>query len=293
MEANSMMIEELLNSFLVLLDSSTIDGHCPFNNIDDKEYYESNVMFIFRRLKAAEYHYENVCTLLREEVEAIDKYNSLSEEMEKEKNELKLKAKVSRIDLRYSNEFIAFLSAIRSGIDFMSSIMIRHLKGVTGDSISTLLRLNQTKENQILNLIMTNNDWLLFIREYRDKLIHNYNQIYYIGSEYLNRNGVSNKTFYPVLVSSVIPKFELDTRKSRQLISVEDKFKRSESSYEVKFNDVVIERKIEIQIAPEDGYESIQDFMKAQCDKYSSLFSGMLNTLIDIKLNIIDLDAKT
>lgn len=292
MEVNSMLIEKLLNTFLDLLDHSPIDGSCPFNSMDGKENYESNIMFVFRRFKAAEYHYENVCSLLNVEMESIDKYDSINYETIKENIEFKLNAKVSRIDIRYSNEFIAFLSAIRSGIDFMSTIMIRHLKGVTGDSITTLLRLNQKKENQILNLITVNNIWLLFIRDYRDKLIHNYNQVYYIGSEYLNRSGVTSKVFYPVLVSSEIPNFELDTRRSRQLVSVENKFQRYENSYEIKIDDVVIERKVEIKIEPEEGYEPIQYFMKTQCEKYLSLFSEMLNTLIDIKLNIIDLEAK-
>jgi len=80
--------------------------------------------------------------------------------------------KISKIDTKYSNEFIAFLSAIRSGIDFMSKMMIRHINGVYGDSVTTLLRVVKTSRCKLIDIIKENEEWLYFIREYRDRLIH-------------------------------------------------------------------------------------------------------------------------
>ncbi len=278
---------KLLNEILEIIDNASIENDIPFQSNNDKGIYESNLMFIYRRAEAAKYHLSNVHDIINEEKnkelpdlkDIKTKYSSSS---------IKASISISRHNGEVSHEFVAFLSAIRSGLDFMSKCMIRHIKGVQGDSLKTLLKLKDKKSNELLKLIKENEDWLVFLRGYRDALIHNFNQVYHVKSTKTREYGQSNNVFYPIVVSKEIPKFEPDTRKYRSLFNIENKFDSFEWTYEVSSSSgKTTETKREVK--PSKGYVEIEKFMEEQYNNYNDLFNKFLETLKEIDLKIIEL----
>ncbi len=285
-----MSVEDKLDKILALLDSAPMDDQHPFRSEAQKEKYESNLMFVYRRYQAAIFYSKTIMAMIEMENEAIKKYSEDDEAILDQGSTVELIQKEILMDNRYSYQFIAFISAIKSGVDFLSKIMIRHMQGLTGDSVKTLLRLVDKKQCRLLDVIRQNKDWLEFVSEYRNRLIHNYNQVYYIGSEYVKSGSCTTLIIYPVLVPKDLPRFELDTRRSRLEDNIEQKITRIERVSEVIIGDN-IERKSDIIVLPSDAYIPIEEFCKEQCHKYESLFEESLDALAEIELRKITVNA--
>jgi len=282
-----MKLKEALDEIFELLDTTVSGKDTPFKNDKDKRIYESNLMFIYRRGEAANYHISSVKKQITiQEKRELPIFDDLKSK--KNFNNIKANASVSSLSTEISNEFIAFLSAIRSGLDFMSKFMIRHIKGVQGDSLKTLLKLNKNNSNKLLLLIKQNEDWLIFLREYRNALIHNFNQVYHMKAMSVLEYGQSGKYIYPVVVSEGVPKFELDTREHRSLFDVEEKYQVTEMKMEfTNSSGKTVEIKREIK--PANGHIEIREFMENQYKKYIQLFCSFLTALKEIDLKIIEL----
>ena len=147
------------------------------------------------------------------------------------------------------------------------------------------MKLNKNNSNKLLLLINQNEDWLKFLREYRDALIHNFNQVYHMKSMSILEYGQSKKYIYPIVVPEGVPKFELDTRKHRSLFEIEAKYQILETKIEFSGSSgKTVEVKREIK--PSNGHIEIREFMENQYKRYIQLFCSFLATLKEINLQI-------
>jgi len=211
------------------LDRAIIDDDCIFRTDSKKEYYESLIMFAFRKYSALSYHLSNVNNLIKLENDSLSTETLDITGLKSDKtSNIKMSMKIKKEAFEYIYELSAFLSALKSCLDLLSEVSSFYLKGVEVNySITPLLKLSAKKNSKILDFIKKNEKWLRLITEYRHPLLHRLMLRSNSGFEIHRIGDKTSKVLYPVLIPINTPQFIADTRKQRFLDDDQDSINNS------------------------------------------------------------------
>ncbi len=194
----------------------------------------------------------------------------------------------------YGYELSSFLVDIKTALDFLATMGSFHLKGVSADSIKTLIRLvEKGKESHLLSVISNWLEWLIAIRDYRHKLVHRL--VLKPDSGFFVRQIIekSVKCRYPVVIPKKTPSFVYDTRLSRLsklhrdnetlkglMVESGEAWASLENGSKVLLNS-------KTNVVPAPGFIAIEVFMKTHLDNFKSFLIEFLQKLKDFDLEII------
>lgn len=289
-----------LENHFKYLDECNLLENKIFKSQADKERYESCIMFAFRKFQSLAYHLNNTITLLNKETE------SLAEEADRlaELKDLKLikltkfSAKLKKDSYEFIYELSAFLTALKSCLDFLAEVSSFYLKGIKVNySISPLLKLIKTRHSKILGFIKSNAEWINYIREYRHPIVHRFVINPQSGYEVHQLKTKSSQVLYPVLIPKTKPNFITDTRRHRMLDNDNDSLPNaiySEEICTVKENGVEKVLHFNVRIEPSDDYIRIEDFIKDHKSKCEDFFIALIEIFNELNFeydNITQLSA--
>ncbi|MES0114167.1 hypothetical protein [Mesorhizobium sp. M0013] len=211
---------EALDGLLKAIDGApTAPDHPIFKKWDDKEYFETLLMFSFRKQQAAEHHIGNVESMLETaEAAAIA---AMKNKGKQAKNAVASSASLivnSGPSTAYIHELSAFLAAVRSGLDFLAVAAARTTPGILAHSIHTLEKMvDKGQQGGILEVVKTHHAWLAELRDYRDEVVHR--QVVQAPAEgwLVSTKGKTSKAIIPIVVPRRTPKRAFDTRRSRMM----------------------------------------------------------------------------
>jgi len=282
-------LDELFNR----LDEAMLSPETILTSEAQRENYESIVMFAFRKLQAARYHRQRVEEFIDAQRKEMIELEARSRPTE---HELKITSAVMRVT-KSSNELAfelcAFFAALRSGVDFLVVVCVQHIKEAQqATSVSTLLKLiAKGKKGLILDVISEDAEWLLWIRDYRDHLVHRLvirttggGQVQWEGDKVVT-------TPYPIVVPSDTPKHLSDTRRARMLDEPEHRFTVAASkSFVTDANGTTRLIDHSIEIDPAEGYIRIEDLMKREVAAFERFFVRIIGALIKLDFQPMQLE---
>ena len=130
--------ESLEQLFKELDTAKAGNDHPIFKKFDDKEHYETRLMFAVRKRQAAKYHMDNMIESLTQAAAEAKKHAAASKK-KKLASAAKFTMSVTRPSGDCAHELVAFFAALRSGLDFLTMAACRSLPGTTAHSIHTLM----------------------------------------------------------------------------------------------------------------------------------------------------------
>ena len=265
-----------------LLDDAKLAPETMLKSEAQKERYESNLMFAFRKLQAARYHCQRVDELLELQRKELSQLASKPKKYGLQAESLTLRTNMSSDEFAF--ELCAFFAAIRSGVDFLSIACAQHIKEAQQTtSITTLLKLiKNERKGPILKVIAKNEEWLVQMRDYRDYLVHRLVIRTTRGGQIQWKHGKQVTTPYPIVVPSETPKNVPDTRCARAYDDPESRFDVATS--EAFITDAhgkkrLIEWKVEIR--PADGYIRVERLMKRELASFERFFVRIVEVLTE------------
>jgi hypothetical protein len=266
------------------LDAAKLAPETILKSEAHREHYESILMFAFRKLQAARYHHRRVEELLDLQRKELTRLQETSRPKGQGLATATATVRISRSADELTFELCAFLAAIRSGIDFLARASAQHLKGVQADSITTLLGLvNDGKTGPILKVVAQNAEWLLWLREYRDYLVHRLVIQATGGGQVQWKQGKAVATPFPVVVPSKTQTNVPDTRRARAFDEPESRFNVATSEAFITDGDGkkhLIEHSVEME--PADGYIRIEDLMKRDLAAFEHFFVKIVEVLTEL-----------
>jgi hypothetical protein len=220
-------------------DAPTAPDQQIFRKLDDKEFFETQLMFSLRKQQAAEHHIGNVQSMLTTaEAAAIE---AMKNKGKLAKNVVASTASLvnSGPSAAYIHELSAFLAAIRSGLDFLTVAAARTIPGTVAHSMHTLEKMvDKGQQGGILEVVKTHQEWLAELRDYRDEVVHR--QVVQAPAEgwLVSTKGKTSKEIMPIVVPRRTPQRAFDTRRSRMMDNdVPPGLDRMESHGEATFPD--------------------------------------------------------
>lgn len=271
-----------LEALFKLLDAAQLVPATILTSENHKQHYESLLMFAFSKLKAAQYHAEQVTKL-------VESHRVTLTDDDEEKIETKLRiTEMSITSSRSADEFgfelSAFFAAIRSGIDFLVRAGTEHSKATKAESVQTLLKLGKSgKTSPILQVVEAHRSWLEHLRSYRDQVVHYLVLNTVSGGQKTWRGGTWVVAQYPIVVPSETPKVIHVTRLSRAMDEPKSRFLTSTTEgwfTDEQGNKKVLHHNVEFQPAP--GYLRIEELMQRELTAFESFFSDLLTTLAEL-----------
>jgi hypothetical protein len=286
--------KELLG-YLEYLDNSMRSKIALFEDETTAKAYESFLWFAFNKVLGSRYHYSQVKSYSAEESDTvIEQISNIDEDLYSDLSIARDPpgARITRIEKQtcgpaeeYSFELTAFLQSLRSSLDFIARIYFFHLKGMQGDSVSHLVRLlDRGYSSTLLQVIQDHLDWLVYIRDYRDDLVHRFIISLYSGALFVKADGLLSGGHFPTVIPSEGPEFSYETRESRLarhsyddqpvgLIKTERTVKRTNENG----IDELIEMRITFEPAP--GFVEIQKFMSDNLERCEQFWMDSLHAL--------------
>lgn len=281
MSAKKKDVTECLDALFKQLYKAKLAPETLLKSEAQREHYESLLMFAFRKLQAARYHRKRVDALMAEHHNELVQMEAVSKPEEHKLKGLTVKASFSRSRSELTFDLCAFFAAIRSGIDFLARTCAQHIKGVEADSVTTMLKLvNDGKTGPLLKIIADNAQWLVWLRDYRDYLVHRLVIQATSGGQIQWKEGKSTTTLYPIVVPADTPKHVPDTRRVRALDEPESRFNVATS--EAYFTDPEgnkhwIEHSVTME--PTEGYIRIEVLMERELVAFEALFISIVEAL--------------
>ncbi len=217
-----------LDALFKTMDKAPITpDHPTFKKEDDKENYETQLMFAYWKYDAALHHIENVKTKLA-------KFNAEAmAAMKKHANKKPGKNVVgSTASLTiqggpataFTHELSAFLAAIRSGLDFLAVAAAKTMPGVKAHSMHTFEGMAEKakanpnmKTGPVLDVVIAQEAWLRELREYRDQVVHHLVVKSPAMGWLVSTEGKISKAVFPIVVPRKTPTRAPDTRRSRMM----------------------------------------------------------------------------
>ncbi|NKK72783.1 hypothetical protein GFM13_20850 [Rhizobium leguminosarum bv. viciae] len=279
-----------LELLFVAIDDAPISGEKPFfKSFDDKEWYETQLMFAVRKMQAAEFHLASVKRHLaldrREARQASKKHGAKAAASAKT---IKAKASLTRSRTEYVHDLSAFLFAIRSGIDFICVAAARSIAGFNEvHSVKSFLGpIKDGKAGPVLDVVKDHLEWIKELRAYRDELVHRLVAAAPSSGWIVSHRGLTAYANIPVVVPKGIPKRLPDTRRSRMMA---DELPPPGLSQSETYASVTYENGEEetvehsISFLPLKGYQRIEKFMERHLKAFDDFLRDVLDTLV--KLN--------
>lgn len=276
--------EFLLKKLLQAIDAAPLgDSNSFFKKLDDKEFYETQIMFAVRKRHTAKYHCENVARL-----HAASKKSGQSQLKAAAMNadlkigSLKSTATVTKYTGAYGNELVAFLTALRSGLDFLTVAACRSIPGVKAHSVKTLMNMaDKESVDPVIAVVKAHIGWLKSLRGYRDEVIHRLVIQAPADGWKLSQKGKPSVSVLPVVVPKATPNLTYDTRRSRMMeTELPSGLMEIEKSALITYPDGT-EEVIDHSVAysPTPGYLPIEEFMQKHLTSYDLFLEEMLKVL--------------
>lgn len=288
-----------LDTLFEKLDAVSTSEEVIVRSEEDKERYESLLMFAFRKLQAARHHLENIRRFNELTLQELN--DSAAREITQSKSgpqlgDVKVRLVVQRSANAYAFELSACLTAIKSSLDFIAMVSALHFSGVDADSIRTLIRLveKQGKTGPVLDEVAKKLAWLKELREYRHHLVHRLCLVLTSGWVMETVKGQAVKQCCPVVVPQSTPKFVADTRRARMMdrdstLGINEM--RSESW--VKYSDGT-EELLEYSTSYEaaTGFLRVDELMLYHISELEDFFEKVVSRLIDLDFKLASLKQR-
>ncbi|NSY68394.1 hypothetical protein G6L35_05905 [Agrobacterium tumefaciens] len=287
MTTHSMLKKEMDLLFKAIDDSPVSEKHPIFMKADDKEYYETQLMFAYRKHEAAEHHIANVETRL-----VADEATAMAAMRKPKKLAKNVVASTSQMitdvgSHAYVHELAAFLAAIRSGVDFLATAAARTIPGVKAKSVHTLE--NMVKKGQggkVLDVIKAHQPWLAQLRGYRDEIVHSHlPQVpamgWLISTKGMSPNRKTSKAVLPIVVPRITPKRALDTRRSRMAneeVPVGLERRETHGTF-VHSDGTEVTLRHNVSFKPSSSHMPIAEFMNHHLSNYRSFSVDMFDAI--------------
>ena len=268
-----------METLLQAIDAAPIASDHPiFKKQDDKEFYETQLMFSYRKQQAAQHHIDNVGTMLKTAKADATKRAKAAAAKKRPENVVASSASMAWSSEAYIHELSAFLAAIRSGLDFLAIAAGRTMKGIINPSMHTLEGLDpKPHHGPIIHVVKAHAAWLKELREYRDEVVHRLVVQAPASGWLVSRKGKTSTVIIPVVVPRTTPKRGYDTRRSRAMeTDLPVGLSRSEWHASVTYDDgttEVIEHKIRYE--PAGGHIPIAKFMAHHIAEYRKFSAEM------------------
>ena len=290
MKHEKSIISETLDNYFKKLDDAQITQNGMFPSENEKEKYETFLMYAFRKYRAAIYHYENVKRFIEtDEAEATDfKLANIQPKEDKKYPTLKSVMKISWTADHYVYELSAFLEALKSSVDFLATVCCFHLSDIKCDSIRRLI--NHVKEGRtgpIFDKVEKYHEWLEKLRKYRNYVVHRLILSTSSGHETRVIKNVSKTVRYPILIPESPPSYVPDTRMKRAM--EEELMGLASSESELRFKSLDGREEIVIysfSYYPSTGFVYIEDFLESHLNKFEGFFMEIIYTLSSLDFKI-------
>ncbi|MER9298645.1 hypothetical protein NKI38_19435 [Mesorhizobium sp. M0621] len=277
---------DAMEMLLQAIDAALISSDHPiFKKEDDKEFYETQLMFSYRKQQAAQHHIDNVDTMLKTaKADAVKRAKAAAAKKHPD-NVVASSASVTWSSEAYIHELSAFLAAIRSGLDFLAVAAGRSMKGMTNPSMHTLEGVEpKPHHGPAIHVVKAHASWLKELREYRDEVVHRVVVQAPTSGWLVSKKGKTSTVIIPVVVPRTTPKRGYDTRRSRALeTDLPVGLSRSEWHASVGYDDgttEVVEHKIRYE--PADGYIPIAKFMARHNAEYRKFSAEMFAAIATV-----------
>jgi hypothetical protein len=286
---------DTLNRHLEQLDDAELSSESILSERLNKENYETRLMFVVRKYQAAVYHYSNVLKYIDKE---IAKLNELAAEHKAPVVEgiriTQFSMKGSTPADHYIYELSACLEAIKSALDFLSTVCSSYLTGASFDSISTLIKLvKKGSTGPIIDETQKHFDWLKHISNYRHHLVHRL--IFTAPSSYEvhHKEEQSQTIRHPVIISATTPKYVADTRLSRMIADYFEGGPTGISTWSetvLTLGDGRKETTVSFTgVTPFEGFVAIEEFMLSSLQHFIEYANDILEALIELDFHSVRL----
>ncbi|MBV9065826.1 MAG: hypothetical protein JO004_08665 [Methylobacteriaceae bacterium] len=271
--------------FKELDDAKAGNNHPIFKKFDDKEHYETRLMFAVRKRQAAKYHMDNLIeNHTRAATEA--KKHAMAHKKKRLGSATKFTASVTRPSSDCAHELAAFFAALRSGLDFLTMAASRSLPGTTAHSIHTLMKMVEKGQSApVLAVVAKHLAWLNQLKDYRDEIVHRMVIQQPTTGWKVSHNGKTSTAILPVVVPTSIPKFMPDTRRSRMMdAELPLGLDLHQSTGTVTYPDgsqKVLEHTV--KYSPAEGYAPVDKFMRDHLKAYDAFLNDVLVVLAMLK----------
>ncbi|MFG1465073.1 hypothetical protein V5F77_19490 [Xanthobacter sp. DSM 24535] len=270
---------DAMETLLQAIDAAPIASDHPiFKKQDDKEFYETQLMFSYRKQQAAQHHIDNISTMLKTAKADATKRAKAAAAKKHPENVVTSSASMTWSSEAYIHELSAFLAAIRSGLDFLAIAAGRTMKGIVNPSMHTLEGLEpKPHHGLVIHVVKAHAAWLKELREYRDEVVHRLVVQAPVSGWLVSGKGKTSTVIIPVVVPQATPKRGYDTRRSRTMESdLPVGLSRSEWHASDTYDDGTTEN-IEHKICyePADGYILIAKFMAHHIAEYRKFSAEM------------------
>lgn len=193
---------------ITLLQTASVGSPTIFSSAVNRDWFETLLIRAQYKLRAAEYHYENVKD---HEKRIHDEASQKAEQLRADSN------KISRARQTFTahvppiaHELDSFLAVTRAAIDHLANCMGRHIQGMKSvTSVSTLLDLDLKNPGTPFGAHLQKwESWINYLRDYRDQHVH-YRVLYGKHGYEIVREG-ANVSFavVPFLVPDTLAKDE-------------------------------------------------------------------------------------
>lgn len=282
-------LKETLDHLFEAMDKApTAADHPIFKNAADKEYYETQLMFAYRKLEAGRHHLENVEGML--EKSKAQAMTAMKKHKKPGKNVIASTASMivnGGSAARYIHELSAFLAAIRSGLDFLTVAAARTIKGVTAHSVHDLEKMAaKGHTGPVLDAVRAHHAWLAELREYRDEVVHRLVVQAPAEGWLISTKGKTSKTVLPIVVPRKTPERASDTRRSRMMEDLDTPFglERWESHGAVSLPDGTKEVwNHEVVFSPADSHVPIVELMEYHLFEYQKFSAAIFDAIVSSK----------
>ena len=281
---NKLYYQKALENLLEAIDAAPVDaGHPIFKKPQDKEFYETQLMFSFRKHQAAEYHKDTVKAMLElAEKTANAAMDDSGEPSQEIGPSIKASIVMKKQPSAYIHELSAFLAAIRSGLDFLAVAAARTMPGTSAHSVHTLEKMvNKGQQGAVLEVVKTHQKWLKQLRDYRDELVHRQVIEAPTSGWATSTKGKKSKAIMPIVVPRKTPKPSFDTRRSRMMNSdLPSGIDRTETHGEITFSDGSKEAfEHSIGFRPSASHIPIEELMTQHLTKYQRFSADMFTAI--------------
>jgi hypothetical protein len=269
------------------------NGHPIFKKFDDKEHYETRLMFAVRKRQAAKYHMDNMVESLTQAAAKAKKHAAASKK-KKLVSTSKFTMSVTGPSSDCAHELAAFLAALRSGLDFLTMAACRSLPGTSAHSIHTLMKMVEKGQTApVLAVVAKHLVWLNQLKDYRDEIVHRLVIQQPATGWKVSHNSKTSTAVLPVVVPTSIPKFMPDTRRSRMMdADLPLGLDLYQSTGTVTYSDgseKVFEHTV--KYPPSEGYTPIDKFMCAHLKAYDAFLNDVFVVLAKLKFEQPKLNA--
>ena len=279
---------QLINEHLQQIDKQSLGDHCFFFNKTEKERYESYLMHSFRCLKAGHYHKKNIEQHKKEISSwANQMINSVSFSKSSKLKNISSSFKMNKSVDHFAYELFAFVASIKSSIDFLLTSTHHHLlderiqKPIDIGMILKHIENKKPLPNSSLNKLSEYQEWLRYLNNYRNCLLHRSSIILHSGFEYWEQGKLNGTELFPITIPKEAQNFILDTREFRAFHNGDEhRLDKVISTLEITSSDGKKETiKHEINYSPSQDQIEIEDFMNSILNNYNNFITSYLPSL--------------